>query len=154
MLLCVAIVSMLSLCSSFRPRWHPFIKNVKMLSSGRSLDAELVAKEPGFVLDYIKRRGLPQLESSVERIAEVRAQKIAFEKVYDAARSKRKKLSNDIGTHMKLKNLDTVNALKLEVDAVNAEASEAEASRAALEEELKSLFALFPNLLDDRYYRC
>lgn len=116
-----------------------------------TLDERLVADDPELIKRMLKMRraGEEQL-AAVDRIGELtRARSEAVIQGNDA-REVRKKLSPKIGALMKSGDAEAAEALKAEVAAAAATASEADGRLEALDTERNALFQTLPNLLDER----
>lgn len=71
----------------------------------------------------------------------------------DSAKNIRKTLSKEIGEMMKKNKLDEVAQLKQQVENANIQSALSDEKLAGIDEEIRKLFSVIPNLLDDRCNR-
>lgn len=115
------------------------------------MDVDLLASQPLLMHEQLRRRRVEtNLQSHLDRIKNLQFERKQLLQQGNAARSQRKKLSKDIAVGLKNNDCSTVDSLKLDVARNNEIASTAEHDLIAVEHEIKSIFAQFPNLLDDR----
>lgn len=136
--------------TAFRPFGRSLTRFGRLFSVQRSLDVQLIASDREFVLDQVKRRGLQHLESSIDRIGEIRKRKVAIAGEINAARKIRNSVSKEIGKLMQSGQKDAVAELKAKAEQATSQALQKEVEEGALDIELNNLLNLFPNLLDER----
>lgn len=117
----------------------------------RSLDTELISLDKDFIVDQVRRRKLNHLESSIDKIGELRAIKNSLINKINTARKIRNDISKEIGNLMQSGQIDAIPGLKAKVELATSDASSAEIEKEKLEAELDRLFSEFPNVLDEGY---
>lgn len=116
-----------------------------------TLDAHLLATNPDLVAGHLlSRHADPIIVSEVNRIHGLRQQRSDWIKQGDTARSTRKALSKDIGSLLKAGSDDEVKRLKLQVERCSEQTAKAEAQQALIDQQIDSILASMPNLLDSR----
>lgn len=116
-----------------------------------SLDIDLLASQPLLMYEQLRlRRFDPNLQSHLKIIKNLQAERKQLILQGNAARNQRKKLSKDIAIGLKNNDCFLIDSIKKEVAKNNEIASSAEAELINVEHEIKTIFAQFPNLLDDR----
>jgi hypothetical protein len=121
-------------------------------TTGKSIDANLIASDPTFVIEQLKRRNMESvLIDKIDRVHTLKNDRSHFILMGESARSVRKTLSKDIGILMKNNNVNEVDRLKLQVEQQNMIADSADEKLVVIEKELNDIVSHFPNLLDDRY---
>ena len=127
------------------------LSNGRLSSEGCSLDTNLIASNMELVLSHLKaRRADSRIEEDVLKLKTLRAERNSCIIEGDKAKNIRKTLSKDIGMLMKQSKLDEVAAVKLQVEQANIQSAASDEKLAQIDEEIKKLFSVLPNLLDDR----
>lgn len=98
----------------------------------------------------MSRKASESLFHDLKTISELRSKRNLLIQESDAAKNKRKTLSVQIGQLMKEKNEVEVNKLKQNVEEANKIIETTDSKMIELDDKMNQLFALFPNLLDDR----
>jgi seryl-tRNA synthetase len=120
-------------------------------SDGLTLDTSLIASNTDLVVSHLKsRKADSKFVDDVMKIKQLRSERNACIMEGDKAKNIRKTLSKDIGAMMKANNIDEVNALKQKVELANVHSNEADEKLAKIDEDIKRIFSVIPNLLDDR----
>jgi seryl-tRNA synthetase len=129
----------------------PTLSNGRLSSEGCSLDTTLIASNIELVLSHLKaRRADSKIDDDVLKLKNLRAERNACIVEGDKAKNIRKTLSKDIGILMKQNKLDEVDAVKMQVEQANIQSAASDEKLAQIDEEIKKIFSVLPNLLDDR----
>lgn len=116
------------------------------------MDTNLIASNTELVISHLKaRRADSKILDEILKIKSLRAERNACIQEGDKAKNIRKSLSKDIGLMMKQNKLVEVEQLKQRVEEANFASGEADEKLARIDAEIKSIFPMIPNLLDDRY---
>lgn len=150
------VLSFMSVCSFIK---HGKLKcvGVKLFSSrpganNLSLDVNLVATQPDLVISHLEaRKSSKNLIDDVWKIQALRAERSALIVEGDRAKNTRKTLSQQIGMLMKEKRDEEIAQLKLKVEEASALSEAADNKLNEIDNSMNKLFAVFPNLLDDRW---
>lgn len=128
--------------SSFRPP-----------SNNLSLDSSLISTNYELVKSHlVARRCNEDIINNLDKVVELRLKRNSLIVQGDVAKNMRKSISLQIGQLMKDdKNNSSINDLKQQVEEFNHHSSEANEELRVVDEELKDILSIIPNLLDDRY---
>jgi hypothetical protein len=125
--------------------------STRLPSDGASLDTNLLANNPDLVISHLRsRRSSEAILQDVEKIAKLRTERNALIVSGDAAKNIRKTLSQQIGKLMKDGKTVEVEELKRQVEEASIKSAEVDVKLNVTETEINRLFAVIPNLLDDR----
>lgn len=126
-------------------------KTIRIPANNISLDISLISQNPELVRSHLLgRRSDSSLMDNLTKIGELRLirNNLIFEG--DSAKSLRKSLSSEIGKLIQDKKLDDAEILKSRVEEANKKAAIIDVKLNTIEQELQSLLAYLPNLLDDK----
>ena len=133
----------------------PFSMNSKcsgrIPANGVSMDIALISNKPEVLYSHLRsRRASSEMVKGVERLSELRSERNAYITEGDRAKSIRKKLSKEIGQLMKNGKHDEAVELKIQVEDANILSAQADTRISSLDSDIDAIFAMLPNLLDDR----
>jgi len=112
------------------------------------IDINLIRTNPDLVKENIKKKFQDSKLSLVDEVIELDKKNRALKQEGDDLRSKRNKLSSQIGALMREKKLDEVDAIKAEVKASADRVLEIEEEQAQIAEEIKKRMMVIPNIID------
>lgn len=116
------------------------------------MDTNLIASNLELVISHlVARRTDSRLLEDVSKLKDLRTERNACIKEGDSAKNIRKTLSKEIGEMMKKNKLDEVAQLKQQVENANIQSALSDEKLAGIDEEIRKLFSVIPNLLDDRW---
>jgi len=112
------------------------------------LDIKFLRENPEVVKENIKKKFQDSKLNLVDEVIALDAELRANKKKADDLRANRNKVSKSIGALMAQKKFDEADAAKKLVSAQAAELAECEAREAELEEKVKNIMLIIPNIID------
>ena len=113
------------------------------------IDINLIRKNPELVKENIRKKFQDEKLELVDKVAELDKEYRALKQEGDDLRASRNKLSSEIGLLMKNKQIEEANKLKETVVANNKRTVEIEEKEKELEQEIKKIMMVIPNIIAD-----
>ena len=133
---------------------YPTVGSALGSASTEIFDVKLLESQPQLVISHLLARKVDTADESVSRIVELNKLRSDLISKRDHARGRRKSISSQFGSLLKI-NDGAAQAklveLKGEVEKAAATADMCNEDIIAAEDEIRTLFSILPNLLDDRY---
>jgi seryl-tRNA synthetase len=129
-----------------------YFSSLRPPSNNLSLNSNLISTNYELVKTHlIARRCNEDIINKLDKVIELRLKRNSLIVQSDVAKNMRKSISMQIGKLMKEdKNNSNINDLKLQVEEFNHHSSKANEELRIVDEELKDILSIIPNLLDDR----
>ena len=112
------------------------------------LDIKFVRENPEIVKQNIKNKFQDQKLELVDKVIELDAKARATQQEADSLRANRKTLSKQIGAFMAKGEKDKAEEVKAQVNAQAARLEELEKQESELQEEVKNIMMVIPNIID------
>ena len=112
------------------------------------LDIKFVRENPEIVKQNIKNKFQDQKLELVDKVIDLDAKARAAQQEADSLRANRKSLSKQIGALMAKGEKDKAEEVKAQVNAQAARLEELEKQEAELQEEVKNIMMVIPNIID------
>lgn len=113
------------------------------------IDINLIRNNPDIVRENIKKKFQDEKLPLVDEVIELDRQFRASKTRGDEVRSKRNSLSKKIGELMRQKDIEGANQAKQEVAALATELETLEAQEKVLQEKIKKIMFVIPNIIDN-----
>ncbi len=112
------------------------------------LDIKFVRENPDIVKENIKKKFQDEKLELVDKVIELDAKSRAAQQEADTLRAERKKLSKEIGGYMAKGEKDKADEIKAKVDEQAERLAELEKSEKELQEEVRKIMMVIPNIID------